>query len=350
MQFNEKLKDLRIKKGISQAELAEQIFVSRSAVAKWENGLGLPSEDSLTMLAQYFSVNREELYSDKATEAVIVNKNITISKSRKLLAFVSATCLLVFIALTTALIAVTGNRRSAYRVPDNCCVVSVPIGFDLWTKNEAVFKRIQTDIAGIERKENRTYYVIEKDTEFLVSIQSKCIYDSTDGYKGKIVTALNVFDSVIPVEPDTDSDVALSCNRNLDIEPVYEDFVRCGIFISVVDENDIIWDKVNNANKYFNADGSIKTLENFYYIFSGFPESTRFETNLPVIAVDIEENTRTYIVERLEITKSQRILYCTVNRYGENYFFDNVSVTNVANIKIRTFGLINNYKIKVWFI
>lgn len=37
MQFNEKLKLLRNEKGISQAALAERIYVSRSAVAKWEN-------------------------------------------------------------------------------------------------------------------------------------------------------------------------------------------------------------------------------------------------------------------------------------------------------------------------
>ena len=60
MQFNERLKELRLKKGISQAELAKAIFVSRSAVAKWENGLGLPSETSLNLLAEYFSISKEE--------------------------------------------------------------------------------------------------------------------------------------------------------------------------------------------------------------------------------------------------------------------------------------------------
>ena len=54
MQFNENLKELRLKKGMSQTELAEKVFVSRSAVAKWENGLGLPSEDSLNRLAEFF--------------------------------------------------------------------------------------------------------------------------------------------------------------------------------------------------------------------------------------------------------------------------------------------------------
>lgn len=113
MQFNEKLKELRLKKGISQTELAEKIFVSRSAVAKWENGLGLPSDDSLNQLAEFFEVEREELYSDKATEAVIVEKNKTISKSRKLLIIISAVCLAIVIAfiVTVSIISNLNNAR-----------------------------------------------------------------------------------------------------------------------------------------------------------------------------------------------------------------------------------------------
>ena len=56
MEFKDKLKMLRTEKGISQQALADEIFVSRSAVAKWENGLGYPSEDSCKALAEYFDV------------------------------------------------------------------------------------------------------------------------------------------------------------------------------------------------------------------------------------------------------------------------------------------------------
>lgn len=45
--------------------------------------LGLPSEDSLNRLADFFGVEREELYSDKATETVIVEKNKTIFKAHR---------------------------------------------------------------------------------------------------------------------------------------------------------------------------------------------------------------------------------------------------------------------------
>ena len=99
MEFGKKLKELRTKKGVSQEQLAESIYVSRSAVAKWENGLGFPSSESMRLLAEYFEVSAEELCSDKTSESVIVNKNVVISKSRKILIAVTSVSIAVIIAL-----------------------------------------------------------------------------------------------------------------------------------------------------------------------------------------------------------------------------------------------------------
>ena len=41
MEFGTKLKELRAEKGVSQAKLAADIHISRSAVAKWENGFSI---------------------------------------------------------------------------------------------------------------------------------------------------------------------------------------------------------------------------------------------------------------------------------------------------------------------
>ena len=57
MEFAKRLKQLRGEKGISQTKLAADIHISRSAVAKWENGLGMPSDESLQMLAEYFGID-----------------------------------------------------------------------------------------------------------------------------------------------------------------------------------------------------------------------------------------------------------------------------------------------------
>lgn len=54
MEFNEKLQELRKKKGLTQEELAEALFVSRTAVSKWESGRGYPNIDSLKAVARFF--------------------------------------------------------------------------------------------------------------------------------------------------------------------------------------------------------------------------------------------------------------------------------------------------------
>ncbi|MBE7083717.1 MAG: helix-turn-helix transcriptional regulator [Clostridiales bacterium] len=63
MEFNKKLQELRKNKGITQEQLAEDIYVSRTAVSKWESGRGYPNIDSLKVLAKYFSISVDELLS-----------------------------------------------------------------------------------------------------------------------------------------------------------------------------------------------------------------------------------------------------------------------------------------------
>ncbi len=61
MEFHEKLQELRKSKGLTQEELAEALFVSRTAISKWESGRGYPSIDSLKEISRYFSVTIDEL-------------------------------------------------------------------------------------------------------------------------------------------------------------------------------------------------------------------------------------------------------------------------------------------------
>lgn len=61
MEFNEKLQQLRKSRGLTQEDLAEALFVSRTAVSKWESGRGYPNIDSLKELSRFFSVKIDDL-------------------------------------------------------------------------------------------------------------------------------------------------------------------------------------------------------------------------------------------------------------------------------------------------
>ena len=49
--------DLRSKRGLSQDELAEKVFVTRQAVSRWETGETVPNTDTLKLLSDYFDVS-----------------------------------------------------------------------------------------------------------------------------------------------------------------------------------------------------------------------------------------------------------------------------------------------------
>ena len=63
MEFGEKLQELRKSRGLTQEELAEALYVSRTAVSKWESGRGYPNIDSLKEISKYFSVTIDDLLS-----------------------------------------------------------------------------------------------------------------------------------------------------------------------------------------------------------------------------------------------------------------------------------------------
>ena len=63
MEFNEKLQELRLRKGLTQEELSKALFVSRTAVSKWESGKGYPNIESLKQISKLFSVTVDELLS-----------------------------------------------------------------------------------------------------------------------------------------------------------------------------------------------------------------------------------------------------------------------------------------------
>lgn len=77
MEFNEKFQELRKSRGLTQDELAEALFVSRTTISKWESGRGYPSIDSLREISRYFAVSIDDLLSGEQLITIAEKENKT---------------------------------------------------------------------------------------------------------------------------------------------------------------------------------------------------------------------------------------------------------------------------------
>lgn len=68
MTIGNKIKQLRLEKGLSQEKLAQQLNVSRSAIAKWEVDGGIPELDNLLQLSSLFNVSLDELVGHERSQ------------------------------------------------------------------------------------------------------------------------------------------------------------------------------------------------------------------------------------------------------------------------------------------
>lgn len=55
MEFKDRLKDLRVERGISQMQLAKELKLSQSAIAKWELGKTEPTASAIIAVAKFFN-------------------------------------------------------------------------------------------------------------------------------------------------------------------------------------------------------------------------------------------------------------------------------------------------------
>ena len=75
MEFHEKLQELRKRRGLTQEELAEDLYVSRTAISKWESGRGYPNIDSLKEISKFFSVSIDDLLSGEKLISIAEKEN-----------------------------------------------------------------------------------------------------------------------------------------------------------------------------------------------------------------------------------------------------------------------------------
>lgn len=99
MDFGEKLKALRTERGLTQEQLAARLYVSRTAVSKWETGGGSPNLDSLQAVARLFDVSVDDLLSADDLIVLARDERRSTARSSGMLSFGLLDVLAVVFAL-----------------------------------------------------------------------------------------------------------------------------------------------------------------------------------------------------------------------------------------------------------
>lgn len=116
MEFSEKLQKLRTQRNLTQEQLANQLFVSRTAISKWETGRGRPNLDSLQAIAKLFGVSLDELLSTE--EVVVMAKNENKRNTEQILCYIDS---------VLNLMSVFGFLLPMYKVFKNNVYYCVPL-------------------------------------------------------------------------------------------------------------------------------------------------------------------------------------------------------------------------------
>lgn len=162
MEFKDLLAKLRKEKGLSQEGLADTIHVSRSAIAKYENGKGIPSDDILEAITNYFPSEKEAL-EEMARVARVQRKR----KINKLISLSTAAFVVVAIGLSSGLYfyfqtkEIDSNSQESATISSSDITTGsqasptvVPLDFDITLNQES---NIKDDV--VEVKENIDYFL-----------------------------------------------------------------------------------------------------------------------------------------------------------------------------------------------
>ena len=160
MEFKDLLAKLRKEKGLSQEGLADTIHVSRSAIAKYENGKGIPSDDVLEAITNYFPSEKEAL-EEMARAARVQRKR----KINKLVSLSAAAFVVVAIGLSSGLYfyfqakEIDSNSQESATISSSDITTGsqtsptvVPLDFDITLNQES---NLKDDV--VEVKENIDY-------------------------------------------------------------------------------------------------------------------------------------------------------------------------------------------------
>lgn len=270
--FKDKLKELREKEGLSQQELADKLFVSRSAVAKWENGNGIPSDVNLDAICNLFEVSKNELFGEAIINEFRETKNIKNKYKLGLLISLVLSSIIIILSSTIFIIQEHKHELEYERFKDtmrenlNEPVVGFGNVDELYLN--LINSKILNNVDNVFLNENDFYIVKYTNSQDIVEIIRY-------NYDFKEIGFFNFFlhngynANIVEIKTLSNNDILVVCNH----ETYFDDYHTYKGYSSItkLDEKyNILWEYT-----FVDLENWIKTVYEYndkYYIFTTIVE------------------------------------------------------------------------------
>lgn len=151
MKFSEKLKKIRKENNLTQEELARGLYVTRTAISKWENDKGYPSIDSLKLISAKFNISIDSLMSEEDVE------NQRLIEERKATKYYYTAIIFFFLAIFFTLLAYFLDIE--YFAIGSALGIILYIFFSYFSLSK--YKRV-------ERQQNKVKFVLSKIIAYFI--------------------------------------------------------------------------------------------------------------------------------------------------------------------------------------
>ena len=111
MEIEKKLKDARVKPGLTQEQVAEKIMVSRQTISNWENGKSLPDIVSVMNMSDLYQISLDELLKGDPKMKEKMEKDVNVAKGNKRLILTTGIIMFVVLVVYTVSIFTGGAFR-----------------------------------------------------------------------------------------------------------------------------------------------------------------------------------------------------------------------------------------------
>lgn len=286
MEFKDKLKSLRKENNLTQEALSSILHVSRSLVAKWENGLGLPSEDTIKDICNYFNISEDKLFDKTDSLNVIVDKNIKIKKKNIIIAVLAViTGLLLCIGLVNII---------AEQVYYFNTMINQQETEELIDSEEIKINKISIVDNSFSRqwivdRSRNEYYVLEYINLVINIDMNETLYDSINLNESKI--KFSIYDDYINLYTTYTKDkfyVTLEANDYDVLKDVYIEEILINYNVKTIEENEIVTKLIEKSYKFnkntintfkvyfvkdFSIDVDISIFDKYLITFTSIMES-----------------------------------------------------------------------------